>query len=984
MVGTGGEAIFFEEGGQRFRGVLKGDVNDGRLAGRLAELPEEVAAPVPVGEGRDHEIEVGTVEGELVMIGRLNLEMMADLGRHPGGGGGRKTEDARDFQFGRETGKLEVVGTKVVTPFRNTVGLVDREESELVPGQAKAELFIGESFRSHEEKFELAVFQSAIERQRFLRGEGGVEAGGGNAPGDQGIDLIFHQGNERRNHQGQALEEEGRELVTQGLATAGGKNGEGRAVGQEGVDDRFLSVPEILMAEVFLEGGRGVHGMTKDGILGKGKFLSAGLRFFLKSFPRQCSKELKMSDHETDQQAASNEEQNNEVNVPKSPVNLPQGFTPLVPRPPIPGGKPPVPGQKSEESGPAEDSPSDAKTESDAGEAEVPQDEVEEVTAESDEIEAGDDSAGMAEDEGEKEEKATDENEESPLAEDNEVEEEEITAEEAPDLTSESRESEEESEEDEESSGEAESPDEEVVTVEKVETVVEEEEPSSETESGEAGEAGEGMTGLTKTGDESGDEGDFTTEGEVDLTGPDVESIFAKVSDEAKAGDDESDEPEAGEPTAEEVVVEETIVAETESEQGDDEDESPEVVEEVVKEKNVEVTFHAPKVQPVRLSAAEVYSASQEDKEEAEAVASKEVEPAVAEETEKSEDPVAAEADTAGDEKDKSILEKLADGELDEFSNESEEDEEDTGEEDEESSEDSAGEEKSDDSAEDQAESDDDDEDEDEEEDDEEEDDTFSAEDQEESSKVPDATAVAALVAKARKSDAEKMEVMDPEAEKTKELFRPEKQGSRWAFWRRSSKRDQQLARISEGYLEMVDLVRAIRSQLESQNENNLILRDSLAHLPEAMKGLDSFSKSQRTVGKALKEIHGQLKKSGTKDQKLVESMGGFNDTLKGMDDTSKATMKTFDRVQERMRDSDIRMENLFQNVQNTEEKVGETMVRLQRNMAIMQSLFLICLMIVIGVLVFTVMGNWDQGGNKEPAPIERTGTKDSETSSEE
>ena len=137
------------------------------------------------------------------------------------------------------------------------------------------------------------------------------------------------------------------------------------------------------------------------------------------------------------------------------------------------------------------------------------------------------------------------------------------------------------------------------------------------------------------------------------------------------------------------------------------------------------------------------------------------------------------------------------------------------------------------------------------------------------------------------------------------------------------------------------------------------------------MKGLESFSKSQRTVGKALKEIHGQLKNSGAKDQKLIESMDGFNesmvgfnDTLKGMDGTSKATMKTFDRVQERMRDSDIRMENLFQNVQKSEEKVSDTMVRLQRNMAIMQSLFLICLMIVIGVLVFTLMGTKD-----DPAP---------------
>jgi hypothetical protein len=249
-------------------------------------------------------------------------------------------------------------------------------------------------------------------------------------------------------------------------------------------------------------------------------------------------------------------------------------------------------------------------------------------------------------------------------------------------------------------------------------------------------------------------------------------------------------------------------------------------------------------------------------------------------------------------------------------------------------------------------------------------------EEEESTSRLPDAEVLAGLVAKATKAEAaSEMEVVDreEELEKRRELFTVEQPSSRWAFWRRPSKRDQQLARVSEGYLEMVDLVRAIRGQLQSQTENNLILRDSLSHLPEAMKGLENFSKSQATVGKALKEIHGQLRNSGAKEQKLVQSMEGFNDsmvgfndTLKGMDGTSKATMKTFDRVQERMRDSDIRMENLFQNVQKSEEKVSDTMVRLQRNMAIMQSLFLICFLIVIGVLVFTLMGTKD---NPAPAP---------------
>ncbi|MDB4479876.1 hypothetical protein N9040_05885 [Akkermansiaceae bacterium] len=229
---------------------------------------------------------------------------------------------------------------------------------------------------------------------------------------------------------------------------------------------------------------------------------------------------------------------------------------------------------------------------------------------------------------------------------------------------------------------------------------------------------------------------------------------------------------------------------------------------------------------------------------------------------------------------------------------------------------------------------------------------------------IPDPDRVAELVTKKVKS-ADQIEVLGPERAKNEELSVPETKLSKWAFWKRPSKRDQQLARISEGYLEMVDLVRSIRGQLDSQSENNMILRESLVHLPQAVKGLDQgieqFSKSQLAVGKALGEIHTQLKSNNERDGRLAGSMDGFNDTLKCMDETSNETIKTFSLVQERMKDSDIRMENLFQNVQNTEEKVSETMVRLQRNMALMHYVFLGCLMLVIGILVFTVITRKEQ-----------------------
>ena len=214
------------------------------------------------------------------------------------------------------------------------------------------------------------------------------------------------------------------------------------------------------------------------------------------------------------------------------------------------------------------------------------------------------------------------------------------------------------------------------------------------------------------------------------------------------------------------------------------------------------------------------------------------------------------------------------------------------------------------------------------------------------------------------KAEPEEMEIISDDEKNSTALSHPPektKAVSKWAFWKRPSRRDEQLARISDGYVEMVDLVRAISGQLESQNENNIILRDSLAHLPEAMKGLDKFNESQVKVGAALQEIHGQMERVGARDDKLVDSMDGFNSTLQGMDVTNRETMKTFDQVQERMGESDSRLETLVGNVQETEVKVSDTMVKLQKSMAIMQGVFLFCLLVVIGLLVFFILQNTER-----------------------
>ena len=66
----------------------------------------------------------------------------------------------------------------------------------------------------------------------------------------QGRHLVAHEGDERRDHEGQALAGERRQLVAERLACTGGHDGENVLAGEHGAHDLLLS---------FAEGGEAEH-----------------------------------------------------------------------------------------------------------------------------------------------------------------------------------------------------------------------------------------------------------------------------------------------------------------------------------------------------------------------------------------------------------------------------------------------------------------------------------------------------------------------------------------------------------------------------------------------------------------------------------------------------------------------------------------------------------------------------------------------------
>ena len=80
-----------------------------------------------------------------------------------------------------------------------------------------------------------------------------VQAGRRNARIAQRRDLILHQRDQRRNDNCQPAHQHRRHLIADGFSGAGRHDAEHIAAGKDPVDQLFLTVPETVISEIFLQ-----------------------------------------------------------------------------------------------------------------------------------------------------------------------------------------------------------------------------------------------------------------------------------------------------------------------------------------------------------------------------------------------------------------------------------------------------------------------------------------------------------------------------------------------------------------------------------------------------------------------------------------------------------------------------------------------------------------------------------------------------------
>ena len=116
-------------------------------------------------------------------------------------------------------------------------------------------------------------------------------------------------------------------------------------------------------------------------------------------------------------------------------------------------------------------------------------------------------------------------------------------------------------------------------------------------------------------------------------------------------------------------------------------------------------------------------------------------------------------------------------------------------------------------------------------------------------------------------------------------------------FFRRlfTSRKKQQAVAMQNGYLEMVDLIRAIRSHLDRQENVQTSVLTMLEKVPGAMD-------RQHEVMTMFKQ---QLENGMENNRRLTDSMGNLHNTLSAMDESQKASSRTITDLIHRSRESE-------------------------------------------------------------------------------
>ena len=211
MVGQRPDAVGHEQFGEFLDLLAAQAVDDAALAFVLLDETDDVVVDIVLGP--DFVVEIRTVERRLEDRSVGHAQVLLDVELHLGRGGRREGDQRRRTDLVDDRADAAVLRTEVVAPLRDAVRLVDGVERNLDFAQERHVVLFGKRLGGEIEQFGLAVeyvladlrHGSLIERriEKMRNSRLGRESA-------HGVDLVLHQGDQRRYDDRDTVHQHGR------------------------------------------------------------------------------------------------------------------------------------------------------------------------------------------------------------------------------------------------------------------------------------------------------------------------------------------------------------------------------------------------------------------------------------------------------------------------------------------------------------------------------------------------------------------------------------------------------------------------------------------------------------------------------------------------------------------------------------------------------------------------------------------------------
>jgi len=127
------------------------------------------------------------------------------------------------------------------------------------------------------------------------------------------------------------------------------------------------------------------------------------------------------------------------------------------------------------------------------------------------------------------------------------------------------------------------------------------------------------------------------------------------------------------------------------------------------------------------------------------------------------------------------------------------------------------------------------------------------------------------------------------------------------------ARRESQRQTLQAGYLEMLQMMRSISSNLARQSEMHCTRIEALEQLPEVLKGMESVGRATEEQTKLLGVVQQQLTVNAEQDEKMIGSLNSFNETLGVMDETSRRSSQTIGTLVDHSKESERELRSMLE-----------------------------------------------------------------------